>query len=319
MLRYIVKRLINLIPVLLIISLLLFALNDSMSGNPINQLIPQNIQSETQKQAMTEALTKKYNLDGSFWQRYIGWLQRVVIDRNLGESIIHGTSVTNLLRIPLRNTFILNIGATLISLIISIIIGIKSAVREGSFYDRFWQVFSLAGISFPVFFIGMIFIYIFAMRLQWLPPGMMPRTDSLVEWIRHLILPSLTLIVGNLATTTRYVRNAMIDALSQDYIRTARAKGVSERNVIYSHAFRNALIPVVTVVVWAVMGMFSGAVVTESLFAYNGVGKFFLDSILALDYPVIMALNMFYAVLSVAGNLISDIMYSVVDPRVRLE
>lgn len=319
MLRYIVKRLINLIPVLLIISLLLFALNDAMPGNPINQLIPDNIQSEAQKQAMTEALTEKYNLDGSFAERYIGWLQRVVLDRNLGESIIHGTSVTNLLKIPLRNTFLLNIGATLLSLILSIIIGIKSAVRKGSFYDKFWQVFSLAGISFPVFFIGMILIFVFAINLGWLPPGMMPRDNTLMQWVRHLVLPSITLIIGSLATTIRYVRNSMIDALSQDYIRTARAKGVSERSVIYSHAFRNALIPVVTVVVWAIMGMFSGAVVTESLFAYNGIGKFFLDSILAQDYPVIMALNMFYAVLAVTGNLISDIMYSIVDPRVRLE
>lgn len=319
MIRYIVKRLINLIPVLLIISFLLFALNEAMPGEPINQLIPQNIQSAAQRQAIIDALTKKYNLDGSFMERYVGWLKRVVIDRNLGESIVHGVPVEDVLKTPLRNTFILNIGATLVSLILSIIIGIKSAVRRGSFFDKFWQVFSLAGISFPTFFIGMIFIFIFAFKLDIFPPGMMPIKNTPWEWIKHLILPSLTLIVGSLATTTRYVRNAMIDALSQDYIRTARAKGVSEMSVIYSHAFRNALIPVVTVVVWAIIGMFSGAVVTETLFAYDGVGKYFLESILAQDYPVIMGLNMFYAILAVSGNLIADIMYSVVDPRVRLE
>lgn len=319
MVRYIVKRLINLIPVLLIISLLLFALNDAMPGDPIQQMIPENITNASQREALVKSLTEKYNLDGSFFERYTGWLKRVVLDQNLGESITHGAPVEQVLKIPLRNTFILNIGATLLSLILSIIIGIKSAVRKGSFYDKFWQVFSLAGISFPTFFIGMLFIFVFSIKLGWLPAGMMPRNNTFSEWIIHLILPTLTLIVGSLASTTRYVRNAMIDALSQDYIRTARAKGVSESKVIYSHAFRNALIPVVSVVVWSIVGMFSGAVITESLFAYNGVGKYFLDSILAQDYPVIMALNMFYAVLAVAGNLIQDIMYSVVDPRVRLE
>lgn len=319
MARYIVKRLINLIPVLLIISLLLFALNDAMPGDPIQQMIPENIQNPAQRQAIIENLTEKYNLDGSFLERYVGWLKRVIIDRNLGESIVHGAPVTQVLAEPLRNTFILNIGATLIALVLSIIIGIKSAVRKGGFYDKFWQVLTLAGISFPVFFIGMIFIFIFAIKLGWLPPGMMPRTNTLGLWLRHLALPTLTLIVGSLASTTRYVRNAMIDSLSQDYIRTARAKGVNEKNVIYSHAFRNALIPVVSVVVWSIVGMFSGAVVTESLFAYNGIGKYLLDSILAQDYPVIMALNMFYAVLAVSGNLIQDLMYSVVDPRVRLD
>lgn len=319
MVKYIVKRIVNLIPVLLIISLLLFALNDSMPGDPILQLIPKNLQSETQKQALIESLSEKYNLNGTFSERYFGWLKRVVVDGNLGESIVHGAPVTHVLKDPLRNTFILNIGSTIISLVLSIIIGIKSAVRKGSFYDKFWQVFSLAGISFPTFFVGMVLIFTFAIRLKWFPPGMMPMQDTLGLWIKHLVLPTVTLVIGGLATTTRFVRNAMVDALSQDYIRTARAKGVSEKSVIYSHAFKNALIPVVTVVVWAVVGMFSGAVVTESLFAYGGVGKYFLDSILAQDYPVIMGLNMFYAILAVAGNLIMDILYSVVDPRVRLE
>lgn len=217
MVRYIVKRLINLIPVLLIISLLLFALNDAMPGDPIQQMIPENITNASQREALVKSLTEKYNLDGSFFERYTGWLKRVVLDQNLGESITHGAPVEQVLKIPLRNTFILNIGATLLSLILSIIIGIKSAVRKGSFYDKFWQVFSLAGISFPTFFIGMLFIFAFSIKLGWLPAGMMPRNNTFSEWIIHLILPTLTLIVGSLASTTRYVRNAMIDALSQDY------------------------------------------------------------------------------------------------------
>ena len=148
----------------------------------------------------------------------------------------------------------------------------------------------------------------------------MPRNiHDIGEWTLHLILPTLTLLFGSLASTSRYVRNSMLDALGQDYIRTARAKGLSERKVIYSHAFRNALIPVVTIVAWSITGLLGGAAITETVFSYNGIGRFLIASVVARDYNVVMALNMMYAILSVLGNLLMDIGYSLVDPRVRLE
>lgn len=318
MLRYIIKRLLHLIPVLIVISMVLFAFNEAMPGNPVDLLMPNNITSETQKAELRAALEARYNLNGSLPERYIGWLGRI-LKGELGESTKYQRPVKDVLGTPLKNTFILNIGITIISLALSIRIGIKSAVRQGGFYDKFWQVFSIAGISLPTFFSGMLLIFIFALNLGWLPPGNMPVNNTFGEWIKHLILPSITLLIGSLATTSRYVRNSMIDALSQDYVRTARAKGLSERKVIYSHAFRNALIPVVTVVAWNIVGMFSGAAVTESLFAYQGIGKYFIDSIISQDYNVIMALNMMYAILNVLGNLLMDIGYSLADPRVRLE
>lgn len=289
-----------------------------MPGNPVDMLIPQSIQNESQREELRKVLEERYDLNGPVHKRYFSWMGRV-FKGEFGESTKFQRKVTDVLGQPLRNTFILNIGTTIISFVLSVVIGIKSAVRRGSFYDKFWQVFSLAGISLPTFFSGMILIFIFAIHLKWLPPGMMPMSNDVSEWIKHLILPTITLTIGSLASTSRYVRNAMLDSLSQDYIRTARSKGLSEKKVIYSHAFRNALIPVVTVITWNIMGLFSGAAITETLFAYNGIGKYFIDSILARDYNVIMALNMMYALITVFGNLIMDIGYSIVDPRVRLE
>lgn len=318
MLKYILKRIVNLIPVLLIISMILFAMSEAMPGNPIDSLIPQNIQSERQREEIRKNLTEKYNLDGKFHERYIGWLTRS-LQGEFGQSTRYQRPVKEVIGQPLRNTLILNLGSTFISFFLSLIIGIKSAVRKGKFYDKFWQIFSLAGISLPTFFTAIILIYIFSIKLNWLPAGSMPVNNTIGNWIRYLILPTITLTIGSLASTSRYVRNSMLDALSQDYIRTARAKGLSEKTVIYSHAFRNALIPVVTVVAWQLTGLLSGAAVTEQLFAYNGIGKYFLDSVLARDYNVIMTLNMMYAILAVFGNLLMDIGYSLVDPRVKLQ
>lgn len=317
MIKYILRRLVNLIPVLLIISIILFGMNEAMPGSPIDMLMPQNIKSETQRVELRKILEERYNLNGNLFERYVGWLKRILTGE-LGESTKYQRDVKDVIGEPLKNTLIMNIGSTLIAFFLSLIIGIKSAVRRGSFYDRFWQVFSLIGISIPTFFIGMILIFIFALRLGWLPAGMMPINNDITSWVRHLTLPTITLTVGSLASTSRYVRNSMIDALNQDYIRTARAKGLSEKRVIYSHAFRNALIPVVTVVAWSITGLLSGAAVTEGLFAYNGIGKYFIDSILAHDYNVIMALNIMYALLSVLGNLLMDIGYALVDPRIKL-
>lgn len=318
MVKYILKRLINLIPVLIIISIVLFTLNEAMPGNPVDLLMPQSIQNETQREELKRVLEEKYHLNGPLHERYFGWVGRV-FSGELGDSTKYQRPVVDVLGTPLKNTLILNLGSTIIAFVLSVIIGIKSAVRRGSFYDKFWQVFSLAGISLPTFFSGMMLIFFFAIKNKWFPPGMMPINNDISTWIKHLVLPTITLTIGSLASTSRYVRNAMLDALSQDYIRTARAKGLSESKVIYSHAFRNALIPVVTVVAWNIMSLFSGAAITETLFAYNGIGKYFIESILARDYNVIMALNMMYALITVFGNLLMDIGYSIVDPRVRLE
>lgn len=327
MLKYTAKRILHLIPVLLVISMVLFGILKAMPGDPVLAMMPQNpsaYKSPQAKQKIYNEIKRRMGYDKSIPEQYIRWLGRV-LKGELGESNTQYKPVQQVIAQPLKNTFILNVGSTIIAFILSVIIGIKSAVRRGGVYDKFWQVFSLVGISLPTFFTGLILIFFLAFKLGWLPAGMMPITVGLTKgeiflsWIKHLILPTITLTIGSLASTSRYVRNSMIDALSQDYIRTAKSKGLSDKVVIYSHAFRNAMIPVVTVVAWAIVGMFSGAAITETIFAYNGIGKIFIDSVMQQDYNVVMALNMMYALLNVFGNLLADLGYALVDPRIRLE
>lgn len=290
-----------------------------MPGDPVLLLMPQegNFSTE-QRQEMYDQIEEKYGYDESIPVQYINWVGRVLTG-DLGESTTYRRPVTQVIQTPLKNTLILNIGVTIISFILSVIIGIKSAVNPGGGFDKFFQVFSLIGISLPTFFFGIILIYIFALKLGWFPPGGMPRSEGLIPWLKILVLPTATLTIGSLASTSRYVRTAMIDALSQDYIRTARSKGLSEKTVVYSHAFRNALIPVITVVTWNIVGLLSGSAITEQVFSYEGIGQYLIESVTKQDYNLLMALNMLYALLSVLGNLLMDIGYSLVDPRVRLE
>jgi peptide/nickel transport system permease protein len=175
----------------------------------------------------------------------------------------------------------------------------------------------------PTFFIGLTLIFIFAVRLKILPFGGMPfespgTFEYYLSYGRFMILPIVTLTIGSLAGTIRYVRNAMLEAISKDYIRTARAKGLQEKVVIYHHAFRNALIPIVTIVSFSIVGLFGGSAITESIFVWNGIGTVLISSLTSLDYNVVLVLNMFYAVLSLVANIVMDIGYALVDPRIRL-
>lgn len=320
MLRYIVKRLINLIPVIIIISILIFSLSKAMPGDPILNMIPREGSKMTKKQQedLYKSLEHKYGYDKPLVQQYFVWAGRT-LKGDYGDSLQSRGPVKDYLREPMKNTIYLNLGSSLISFILSILIGIRSAVHQGGFFDRFFQVLTLLGISVPTFFIGLCFIFIFAFRLGRFPANGMPRNGGGKERFSYLFLPTLTLTVGSMASLSRYVRNSMLDALNEDYIRTARAKGLKEKTVIYSHALRNAMIPIVTSFTWTILGMFSGSAITESVFSYRGIGNMLIQSVLAQDYNVVLALSMFYALLTVLGNLIMDIAYALVDPRVKLE
>ena len=319
MLRYIVKRILNLIPVAIIISILLFTFSKAMPGDPIKAMMPQGTRmTKAQEEQLYETLSERYGLNKSYPEQYVRWLGRT-LKGDLGESIRVRRDVKEYLKEPLKNTIFLNIGSTIISFVLSILIGIRSATHRGGVFDRTFQTLTLVGLSIPVFFIGLIAIYIFAFKLKWLPANGMPRTNEFKEWVRYLTLPTLTLTIGSLAGLSRYVRNSMLDALNEDYIRTARSKGLKEKTVIYSHAFRNALIPVVTALTWAVLGMFSGSAITERIFSYRGIGNELISAVMAQDYNIILALSMFYAILTLLGNLIMDIAYALVDPRVKLD
>ena len=319
MLRYIVKRIINLIPVALIISIMLFAFSKAMPGDPIQAMIPTTGRmTKAQKEEMYKNLSARYGYDKPLPEQYVRWLGRT-LKGDFGESTRVRRPVKEYLSEPLKNTVYLNIGSTIISFVLSVLIGIRSATRKGGIYDKTAQTLTLVGLSIPTFFIGLIMIFFFAFRLKMFPANGMPRENTFGEWLKYLTLHTLTLTVGSLASLSRYVRNSMLDALDQDYIRTARSKGLKEKTVVYSHAFRNALIPVVTALTWAVLGMFSGSAITERIFSYRGIGNELISAVMAQDYNVILALSMFYAILTLLGNLLMDIAYALVDPRVKLE
>lgn len=330
MIKYLVKRFLYLIPVLIIISMILFGMLHLMPGDPVLMLMPIDNNAQLKEgeferiYAETEA---RFGFDKPIPVQYIRWVGNT-LSGDLGYSTQEKRPVAEVISQPLRNSVVLNVGATLISFVVSIIVGIKSAVRQGRFYDRLWQVLSMIGYSLPSFFIAMILIFIFAQKLGWFPSSSIPpssiyladngRLAYMLEWAKILVLPTVTLTIGSFASTSRYVRNAMIEALSQDYIRTARSKGVSERKVVYSHAFRNALIPVVTVVAWGIAGMFGGAAITEQIFTFNGIGRYLIQGVMARDFSLVLAMNMFYTLLALGANVMMDVGYALVDPRIKL-
>ena len=321
MLRYTVKRILSLIPVVFIISVMLFGLTKIMPGDPA-KLMVQGGRPETYD-ARVEAARKSLGLDQDVVTQYVRWMGNLA-HGDLGMSSTYKVPVNEVVAEPLKNTVFLNFFVMIFSLGISILVGIKSAVKKGSFYDQFWQVFSLIGMSVPTFFLGLCLIFIFAFRLGWLPSFGMPEQGLstgayIVSWIRHLILPIVTLTTIQLAGTMRYVRNAMLDVLNQDFIRTARSKGLSQKVIIYSHAFRNALIPVVTIVIMQIGALFSGSMITESVFQWNGLGFVLLQGLQKRDLWLVVSMNLFYVVIYLISNFIADLAYALVDPRVKLD
>ena len=266
---------------------------------------------------------KKLGLDKPIPEQYIRWMGNL-FHGEFGWSSNYNRAVKDVVAEPLRNTIILNIFVNLCYLALSIPIGIKCATKRGALFDNVWQVFSMVAYSMPSFFLALTLIYFFGIKLKWLPIGGMPNSTTetcaayILSWVRHLVLPVVTLTIIHLASAIRYVRNAMIDALSQDYIRTARAKGLSEKVVVYSHAFRNALIPVSFVVVSTIFALFSGSAITETVFAYIGIGKLMIASVTARDTQMIITMNLFFSIVSIVSVLVGDIIYCLVDPRVKL-
>ncbi len=323
MLRYIIKRLLSLIPVIIIISMLLFALLKLMPGDPVRLMLGPGLRAEEYRAAEI-VMRAKLGLDRSYPEQYFLWIRNTA-QGELGWSTLYNRPVIEAIREPMKNTIMLNVVVIILQLSITLPIGIMSAVKRGSRFDSFWQVFSLITYSMPSFFVALSLIYIVAFRFRLLPPGGMPLSTIgtgaayYVSLMRYMALPAITLIIISLAGTIRYVRNAMIDALSQDYIRTARSKGLREKVVIYSHAFRNALIPISTIVVFSIFSLFSGSAITETVFSWNGIGRVLVRALNNRDFMLVSAMNLFFATLGITAQLVADITYGLVDPRIKLE
>jgi peptide/nickel transport system permease protein len=253
--------------------------------------------------------------------RYLKWLGRVV-QGDLGYSFVDGKSVLEIIGVRLKNTLILMGAALSLAVIVGIILGVFTALRQYSFWDFTLSGLSFVGISLPAFIAGIIGLYIFAVKLGWFPAGGMYTAGSertIPDLLYHLILPASTLAILHLATNMRYTRFSMLEVINQDYIITAKAKGLRERLITYRHAFRNAMLPVITIIGLSIPGLVVGAVFLETIYSWPGMGTLYLIAVSGRDYPVIMGVNLIFALIVLLANLGTDIVYSLIDPRVRFE
>ena len=321
--KYILKRLLYMIPVLFIISVILFFLVANMPGDPAMAYI--NPELPPDKMPDLNLIREQLGLNGPIYLRYIKWVGKM-LSGDFGISSSFRKPISVLLPYYLRNTLLVNSVAFVLSFIFAIVIGIKCAVKRYSFFDNFFTVFSLFGISMPGFLMAMLLIFAFVIIVPIFPfSGMVnPRLTHTNSWslfldiAHHLVLPVLVTTLGSIASLLRYVRNAMLEVLKQDYIRTARAKGLKDKVVIYRHAFRNALIPVITLVGLSMPGLFSGSLLVEKIFTWPGIGFLMSDAYRTRDHQVILTINIVYSVITLLANLIVDIGYSFADPRIRV-
>lgn len=302
------------IPILFGITILSFAIMKAAPGDPMALMMDPTISAGDR-----EKFIEKYGLNEPEHIQYLKWLGNMV-QGDFGTSIVRkGTPVTDLIVARLPNTLLLMLVSTIMALLISIPLGILSARRPYSKLDYGITFTSFIGLAVPNFWLGLILIMFLAVNLGWFPTGgvMTLNADfSLWDRIHHLILPAFVLATADMAGLTRYTRSSMLDVLRQDYMRTARAKGFKENRVVYKHGLRNGLLPVITIFGLMIPSFIGGAVVTEQIFSWPGLGKLFVDSAFQRDYPVIMAMTVISATLVVIGNLIADILYAMVDPRI---
>jgi len=324
--KYVVKRVLYMIFVFFIMSFVLFSLYNMIPGDPARSQL-EAVKSKlkpNEYQARYEKLRADMGLDDPIPIRYVKWMGNI-LQGDFGKSFMYRRPVLEVVKQPLKNTIFINVFSVILALAITIPLGIHCAVKRNSLFDKVVQVLTIVGYSIPVFIISLLFIFLFAVVLHWFPVSGMSTADLkgtpvqlFLDRLWHLVLPLAVMTVGSLGGMTRYVRAAMSDALSMDYIKTARAKGLKEKVVIYSHAWRNALLPVITLIIGWFLSIFSGSLVVETMFNWNGMGKFYMDSLNNQDYNVALAIQMFYIVVSLVGYLITDLSYGLVDPRVRV-
>jgi len=306
---------------LLALSMIIFGLAKAAPGDPFTgKILDPKVNPEVYEQ-QREAL----GFNDPVPVQYINWAKRVVVG-DFGESItFNGRSVKSLIKERVLNTVYLGVFALGITLIVAIPIGIYSARKPYSILDYGATIFGFMGLAVPNFFFGLVVIYLLSIQLGWFPAqGTLSSTGlsgfaEFKDRIHHMILPGLTLGLASTASYMRYMRSEVLDVLGSDYIRTAKAKGMSERNVLYKHTLRNALIPIITLMGFEFGAILSGAIITEQVFSYPGLGTLFIGSITNRDYPIVMAIALLLGVTILVGNLLADIFYSIVDPRIRYD
>ncbi len=312
--KYTLRRLIHMIPVLFIVSIVVFLIIHLIPGDPAEIMAGTNA-----TEAQVAALRHQYGLDRPLWVQYLIWLGNIFTG-NLGHSIINGFPINELLKQRIPATVELALAAAIVGAVIALPLGIIAALRPGSIIDFSSTLFSALSFAVPGFWLAILFILLFSLHLKILPPSGRPEfSEQPVEHLKSLIMPAMVLGIAMAAKLTRYLRSSMLDILDQDYTRTARAKGLNEQLVVVRHVLRNSLIPVITVFGLQIGDLLSGAIIIESIFAWPGVGRLTIQAIGWRDYSILQASVMFIVVAFLFVNLITDLAYGYIDPRIRYE
>jgi peptide/nickel transport system permease protein len=312
MLTYVVRRVLATIPVMAVVALFVFSLLYIAPGDPAaviagDQATPEDV----------EKIRKSLGLDRPFLIRFTEWVWQIA-RFDLGNSIFTGLPVTQLIAQRIEPTLSLMIVTLILAISVAVPLGVLAAWKAGTWVDRTIMAFAVFGFSVPVFVVGYLLAYVFALELDWLPvQGYTPIARGIGPWLENLILPAIALGCVYIALIARITRATMLEVLQQDYIRTAKAKGVGQRGILFLHALKNAAVPIVTVIGIGVALLIGGAVVTESVFAIPGLGRLTVDAILRRDYPVIQGLVLLFSFVYVLVNLAVDLVYTLVDPRIR--
>ena len=322
MTRYIIRRILGMVPLLLGISFIVYALLNLVPGSPTNQFeFNPSIKPEDIARIKTNL-----GLDAPWYERYFIWLGNA-LQGDFGISFTNYRPVIDIVRDALPNTLLLAATSLLISLLIAVPLGVYSAVRRNSLFDRVTTILTTGFFSVPTVWLGLLLIILFAVKFQeWGLPSLptsgvrnLREPDGVWNRLQHLILPATALSLVSIAAWSRYIRSQMLETIRLDFVRTAQAKGLKGRTVLMGHAFRNAILPLVTLVGLTIPDLFGGALITENVFGYPGIGQQIITSLNRNDYSVAMACVMMLAFLTVVGNLIADVLYGVLDPRVRYD
>ncbi|WP_405080597.1 ABC transporter permease [Paenibacillus chitinolyticus] len=315
---YVIKRLIYMLITLIGASMLIFMLY---------ALTPGDFVDSNPKLSMERKIELKelYGLDKPVVERYFIWLGNL-LKGDLGFSLQYQQSVTSLVVSFIGNSFLIAFTSMIFTWLIAIAVGVFSATKQYSWFDALITFLVFAAMSLPAFFVGLLIIKLLAVDLGWFPPGGKTTTGSTStglayawEVVRHMALPVAVLTMLSVGSLTRYFRTNLLEVIKQDFIRTARAKGLKEKTVVYKHALRNALLPAITLLGFEIPSLFGGAIITEKIFNWPGIGQVYMQAFSVRDYPVLMGFTIFIATLTVISNLIADLLYRVADPRVRLK
>ncbi|MFO7171857.1 MAG: ABC transporter permease [Bacillota bacterium] len=313
MARFLIRRLLLTLPLVLLVSIITFALLRVLPGDPARTILGPEAPPEA-----VAALRERLGLNRPLHQQYLSWAG-AALRGDLGESLVDGTPVTRLIAQRLPATLELAVFTFLVSSLIAVPLGITAALGRGRWPDFLGSALALAGLSVPHFWLGMLFILFFAVRLQWLPAsGYVPFTEDPVQNVKAMLMPAVATGLREAGVVARFLRSSLLEVLRADFVRTARAKGLAERVVIFRHAVRNALIPVVTASGLQVAGLLGGLVITETIFVIPGFGRLIVDAIFTRDLTVVQGAVLVVALMVIAVNLVVDLLYALLDPRIGL-